>query len=207
MEKLYNNKYADKVIIPKLLGGRSKKGKYYYTNPIVRELPEESEKELLRELGLEKKPIVVMLGGSEFGELISYKIKRLAKRLDEKFIIFGGKRKVKGRNIEHFLFDKRALKYIKVSKGIITLAGQKTITEGIVLKKPMLIFPINNHVEQLLNAYELRKLAMVKYNTKDFKKGVLNFIRKLPKLQERMNKFRVDASGAEEVAKIVLGKR
>ena len=89
-EKLYDQ--ADVVIIPTLRKKDNKHILYSYIDPIIRVQPEDltDEKILMKELGLKRKPILVMLGGSDFGTKLARNINKIAPRIKEDFIIFGG---------------------------------------------------------------------------------------------------------------------
>jgi len=202
IERLYEQ--SDNVAIPSLLG-KKRKTKYISTNPIVRIKPNQlpSENILMKELKLNKKPILIMLGGSSLGKKLIKEMNRLSHLYNEKFIVFGLRHKLKlrNKNIKHIRFEKDFLKYLKVSKGIITLAGHKTLTEALIYKKPMLIFPIKNHVEQLMNAYLLRNLAIVNHDINNIKISLDLFINNIESLASRLPS--INANGAEEIASII----
>ena len=77
---------------------------------------------------------------------------------------------------------------MKVSKGIITLGGHLTLSETLAFKKPAMIFPIADHVEQILNAYTLEGVSYVRYNLKDLRKHIKTFLRNLDPLKKRIPK-------------------
>lgn len=202
---LYN--LADITIIPSLLG-KKKSDSYCYVNPIVITKPSEipSEGILMRKLKLKRQPILVMLGGSSFGVNLARRLMRTVKNFDEDFIIFGSNVKLpKRRNVKHFLFKPNFVEYLKVCKGVITLGGNLTLSECVVYRKPMLVFPIKDHVEQALNAYALRNIAMVKYDMKGLRRTVESFLRNLNLIKRKIP--RVEPSGADEIVNIVRGLR
>lgn len=205
-EYLYGN--ADRVIIPSLLKRKHKSEKYTYVNPIVSRLPEDlpSEQRIVNEFKLNKRPILVMLGGSDFGSKLAYNIAGLAKNYKEKFIIFGGnldRKKLNG--VKYIKYTKDFLKYLKVCRGVITLGGQLTLAEALVYKKPVLCFPIKDHVEQMLNAYAIRNIAMIGYNSDTFyvKNILTEFIANLKDLRERAEKYDLRNGGSREIAEEV----
>ncbi len=202
-ESLYS--FADITIIPRLLGKQESKD-YCYVNPVVISKPSElpSSKTLMKKLKLKRAPILVMLGGSSFGVNLARRLIRVIKKFDEDFIIFGSNvRLPKSRNIKHFLFKQNFVEYLKVSKGVITLGGNLTLSECVVYRKPMLIFPIKDHVEQVLNAYLLRNIAMVKYDLKGLRRTVEGFLKNLNSIKRKIPK--VEPSGAEDIVKIIKG--
>lgn len=203
---LYNR--ADLTVIPTLLGAKKERLLYTYINPVMREMPRDLQKEeqIMRELGLERKPILVMLGGSTFGGELAKNLNSIAKNFDEDFIIFGHTPKLSlKQNVKCYLFKENFLEYLKVCKGVITLGGQKTLTECLAFKKPMLIFPIKNHVEQLLNAYTLRDYAAVgdKVTPKELKIKIGYFLSNLDVIKKKIKKAKIDFNGAEQFVKLL----
>ena len=202
-EGLYDK--ADFVIIPTLLGARRQSLLYHYVNPIVRKMPVDlpSKKVLMGRLKLARDPVVVMLGGSDFGLKLAKGLHRIAHKFDEEFIVFGSHKHLKpAKNFRHIRFAPDFLEYLKVSKGVITLGGQKMLAECLAFRKPMLIFPIRDHVEQLMNAYTLRNVAVVGRNAggAGLEDEVRRFLRDLPKLQRKVDGLGLRFNGAEQVA-------
>jgi len=200
------------IIIPSLLGEKKSKD-FHYVNPIVREIPTASEKILLRKLKLDKQPIIIMLGGSHFGDDLLHQIISSIKDVDEEFLIFGYKlHGKKHKNITFMPFKENFLEYLKVSKGIITMAGHNTLSECVVLKKPSLIFPIPNSLEQLLNAFEMKKnnLGIVNdsenLSKQEIKSSIEEFLNNLNNLQKNLDKLNVKSNGAEQVYNIIKEK-
>tara|TARA_Y100000310_G_scaffold11109_1_gene11714 strand:+ start:1509 stop:2597 length:1089 start_codon:yes stop_codon:yes gene_type:complete len=204
-EKVYDK--ADLAIIPSLRIQKPRKLRYTYINPIIRETPDKlgTEKKLMKELKLKKKPILVMLGGSKIGTKLAEDLNKMAKSFKEDFIIFGGH--LEGidfvKNIQYHNYIPHFLEYLKVCKGIITLAGSKTLSEALVYKKPIMCFPIFDHGEQITNAYSIKDIAHVHYNTKDLKKKIKAFIKDMPKLQRKVNKYNIKSNGAQQFVKLV----
>ncbi len=190
IEKIYNSSY--KVIIPNIKNKKSQ-GNIIYVNPIIKKPKLPSAKILMKKLKLKKQPIIVMLGGSDYGLKLAQKINKLSKHYKEDFIFFGAKKKISNK---HFIFKKNFLEYLKVSKAVITLAGNLTISEALIFKKPLLIFPIKNHVEQILNAYSVRDCALIG-NPRDIKQTLDEFFKFKPKIKN------IKSNGAEQVADII----
>jgi len=189
------------VLIPSFLQKKSKK--YTIINPILFEesykLP--TQKDLMKKLNLEKQPIIVMLGGSQFGKALSKKIINVATHLPhEDFIIFGAKLNLRKRkNITYYKFKENYLEYLKVSKAVITLAGQLTLTEALAFKKPIMAFPIKNHIEQLQNAYLLRDNAYVKYDLTKMRKAVCEFLNTMNQIKP----LNIETKGSKQIVDYV----
>jgi len=206
-EYLYSQ--ANLVVVPTLRKIRKRKLDYSYINPIIRKEPKElpSEAKIMKQLNIKKKPIVVMLGGSQFGTTLAKNINQLADNYKENFIIFGGKLediKFK-KNVKYIKFTKDFLKYLKISKGVITLGGQITLAEALIYKKPVLCFPIKDHVEQVLNAYSIKRIAMIsqKSSVKSLKGILPRFIKNIPNLKKKVVKYNLQNGGSEELINVI----
>ncbi len=209
---IYNKakKISAPIIIPSFEKHPTEIDKYKFVNLITRKLPKASQKELLEKLGLRKPPIIIMFGGSHFSTELLYKIQDILPNIEEDFIVFTYRLSGKSHdNVTFLSFKDNFLEYLKASKGIITQAGHCTLSECIALKKPSLLFPIPNFIEQELNAHYAKKqrISMVE-NKKDFAKTELvsiirDFISSIPKLKENLENLNLEADGAEQAAAII----
>ena len=213
VESIYNlaNKRAEAIFIPGLKN--KKENKFHFINFIVRKNPDELEDEdiLMKKLGLAKKPILIMLGGSNFGYDLLDKMKSVLYELpNQEFIIFGYDRDFSNKNIKSYKFKENYLEYLKTSKGVIMLAGHSSFAECAVFKKPCLVFPIRGQVEQMLNAYtiESTKIGLVKYlkniKKETIKEDIEEFIKKIDELQKRANNLNIKADGASKIAEFLI---
>jgi len=199
-EMLY--KRADAVIIPTLLG--KKPSKYFSINPVLRTKPREieSKEDIMGKLGLAREPVLIMLGGSTFGNVLAEKIAKFSQLFDEDFIMFGSKiEQISQTNLTYYPYKENIFDYMKVCKGVITLAGHLTLSECIAYKKPAMVFPIQDHVEQMLNAYSLEKISYVMYNIEDLRKNLKKFLDSLGELKDRIPQ--VEFNGSDQVVDIV----
>ena len=176
-------------------------GKFNYVKPIIRLLPEElnSEHYLMRKHKIKKKPLIVMLGGSNYGAYLAKAIFSLRKEFDENFIFFGSDISIP---LEHYKFKENYLEYLKISKGVISLAGNLTMSECMVYKKPMLVFPIKNHVEQLLNVYTLRNYLEVG-DPNDIAGSLKIFLSKIDEIKRSLEMANMQGTGAVDVVEII----
>lgn len=194
-ESLYDR--ADMVLVPKFFI-KKRSMLYTYINPIIR-------KPAIGRIALKKKPVLVLLGGSGYGYSLAKELISLAHLFpDEQFIILGGKHRFKSmQNIKQIPFAKdKYFAYLKAAKGVITLAGQLSITECLFFKKPMLIFPIKGHIEQILNAYAVKDIALVSYDTKGLRHKIKDFVSNIPALQKKIPAMKFN--GAEQAANIII---
>ena len=97
-------------------------------------------------------------------------------------------------------FKENFLEYLKVSKGVITLAGHSCLSETLVYKKKCLVFPIDDHVEQLANAidvgnfYEMDSLSVKKDKLE-------RLIKKF--LKSKVKKIKIKGEGVKEIIKLI----
>ena len=180
-----------------------------HVNPIIRKMPIElpDANTLMRKHRLEKKPILITLGGSYFGKNIVEEIVEMSKNFDEEFAIFGYNEEKEIGNVRLFKFREDFLEYLKICKGVIILAGHNSLMETIVYKKPALVFPIKNYIEHYVNIYEYKEYIMYKLmKNKDFLKvHVENFINAIPRLQEKLDRLEeIKGNGADEIVREIL---
>ena len=204
--KLYDQ--ATHVVIPSLRHPQKKHLRYSYIHPILRaevdNLPKDSE--IMKGLGLKKRPILIMLGGSNFGHKLAKGLNKVAHKFKEDFIIFGGDLDFPlKKNVQYISFTDKILKYTKVAKGVITLGGQQTLAEALTFKKPILCYPIQDHVEQILNAYSLRETVQIshKHSPKEIENDLKKFLKNIKQIESKVKKLNLQGDGSEQVAKVV----
>jgi UDP-N-acetylglucosamine--N-acetylmuramyl-(pentapeptide) pyrophosphoryl-undecaprenol N-acetylglucosamine transferase len=206
---LYNNIYkkAEKRNYPVIVPSLSQKkvsNHIHYISPIIRELPEKEQEQY-------ENHIIIALGGSYFGSEILDQLLHILPSINEKFLIFSYKTIGKDKeNIKFIPFKENFLEYLKASKAIICLGGHNTISEAVVLKKPLLVFPVPNYIEQMLNAYEIDKLDLgvskvLNYplQEEEIKTALNNFLKKIPELKESLTHSNIKPNGVEEAFKII----
>lgn len=202
LTKLYN--LSKNIVIPSLI--KPTKSTYKMVNPIMITKPGDfrlSEKELLAKLNLKKQPILVVTGGSKFGKALIEKIVHVSSLYDEDFLIVGSNFDIENRpNVKNLKFKDNFVEYLKVSKAIITLAGQETLSEAIAYKKPALVFPIQDHVEQILNSERVKDFYMVKTDFNDLRFTLERFLNNLDKIKKDIP--HVNPDGADKIASIII---
>ena len=206
----YCHDKADKIIIPVLTQNVKKQDKIAYVNPIIRDLPGrlQLEGKLMLDFGFKKAPILVTIGGSPFGLKLVKSVIQNAKYFDEEFIIFGVKLRPLSDNVKILPFQPNFLEYLKVCKGIITLAGHSTCSEILFYKKPALIFPIHDYLEQYQNGKLMRHYALIGDSDKIGLIYVRNkmeeFFNNLDKLRLKLKEISYNENGATQAARIIL---
>lgn len=205
-----SSKYSKAIFIPSLKIGV--RGNFHYIDFMIRKKPKDlpDKKALLKKLKLSREPILVMLGGTSYGYSLVRKMIKFFYLYDEDFLIFAYNKTFVDKNIRSLGFKDNYLEYLKVSKAVITLAGHSSFEECAIFKKPCLVFPIINHVEQTLNALEIEKVgfARVSYlndlDEERISRDIKHFIRDINKLSKRVHKFNIKGEGAVQVANFLL---
>lgn len=206
-------KSSEAIFIPGL--NKEIKNKFHFIDFVMRQKYDglENEDVLMKRLKIKRAPILVMLGGSTFGYKLAEKLIGISTKIDEDFIIFGYKRNFTKKNIKSFKFKENYLEYLKVSKGVIMLAGHSSFGECAVFKKPCLVFPIRGHIEQTLNAYTIEEagFGLVKYlkdlDQTSIKNSVEEFLLKLDSLQQKALKLETNGDGAKQIVDFLMGER
>ena len=115
-----------------------------------------------------EKIITVTIGGSEFGKILIKNICNISDQIKaDKIIIFTGL-EIKKDAFHDFDVNKVIIKdfthnlveWMKLSDLTITLAGHTTSMELISIKKPNIMIPITNHVEQEKNANRMKQYGL-----------------------------------------------
>ncbi len=204
------HKNADKVIIPVLTQVQRIEGKEFYVNPIIREHPARlpDEYTLMKELGFEKRPILVTIGGSKFGLRLVKSIIQIAKYYpNEQFIVFGVNVKPLSNNLICLPFKENFLEYLKISKAVISLAGNCTLSEILFYKKPALIYPIANLLEQYQNLQLMKNHVMngdlEGITLIDTRNKLNEFLKKLDAYERKIREVKISVNGAFQAANII----
>lgn len=201
LDTVYNMaKSKDKTVVITSLN-KKKIPKVKKIDLIIRKRPEELPpvKTLMKKLKLKKHPIIIEVGGSRFGYKLIEKIIRIAPQFNEDFLIFNYPGK-NTKNIQFSPFKENFLEYLKCCKAIITLAGHCTLSEALVYKKPCLSYPIENHIEQLMNAEVFKNYTLVR-DIRSNEKEILDHIKQL--LKYKIKKAKIKGDGASEIYEII----
>lgn len=121
---------------------------------------------------------------------------RVCEKMEGVFVVG---RKIKGfpskgfvRNIED---------YISRAKYVISNAGLGTIGDCLRIRKPMFLIPIENHLEQYINALTIESLKLGKAF---FKGGDLEtFLKNLEIYKRNVRNHKLDLDGAREIAEVI----
>ena len=158
---------------------RAKKNAVIYP-PVIRE-------DILKLEPKEGDHIIVYQTSKESVKLV----RRLKAIKDEKFIVYGfnvnktdGNLTYKEFNEDEFYDD------LASSKAVISNGGFTFISEAICLKKPIYSVPAIGNFEQTLNGYYVQRLGYGEYHEIMSAKRVKNFLKRLPKYQNRLSQVK-----------------
>ena len=162
-----------KILIPDIAGTvelpSKLEGKTEYIGPLLHKNPDEIEsKTLLRKkYNFNDDDVIILLtvGGSEFGEVLIKNICDISKDINcDRIIIFTGL-EIKTEDFNINDTDKIIIKdftpylvdWMQISDLTIALAGHTTSMELISIKKPNILIPLKNHIEQQKNIENMEK--------------------------------------------------
>jgi len=210
-------KMGDKIYNPTFEQTLKYSEKLKYTDVIVRQKPEElpSESKIREELSIDKDFYYVHVGGSDIERYLFYILKKILLSYKDKFFIvssnYAYQEKTKYSNMVVYPFIENPLPYVKSCKGIICPAGHSGISEAIVFKKPSLVIPVRNHIEQLINAILLEKYGLGQScflgnkNIADtLKEAITSFFNNEDKIKTNLKLSKINGNGAEQIAKDII---
>jgi UDP-N-acetylglucosamine--N-acetylmuramyl-(pentapeptide) pyrophosphoryl-undecaprenol N-acetylglucosamine transferase len=174
-----------------------------YVGPIVRRLSITNRDLLRKKLGMDKKTILVSIGGTSAGRyfvdraLNAYK--NLRSKMDLDLLVATGPslNKLERNNLTYrnIGFVSNLHEYIYASDLVLSLAGRSTIDESRVYGTPGIFIPIKNHFEQEQNA---RKLGYVYEDISRLENLIIE------KIEAGRDSKIVSNNGARNAAKIVM---
>ena len=172
------SKGCQKILVPDIPGSieipKEIEDKTFCIGPLLHQNPDEIDtKENLRKKhnqNQEDTILTVTIGGSEFGKLLISNICEIANQLNvDKIIIFVGLEIEPDifniQNDEKIIikqFTHNLVEWMKLSDLTIALAGHTTSMELISIKKPNILIPLKNHIEQERNIENIMKYNLTK---------------------------------------------
>jgi uncharacterized protein (TIGR00661 family) len=200
----YVIKNSEKVFVPCFYKPKSYVRRIEYTGLILRKETAPIE---------ERDYYLVTLGGSEFSQdALNLLYKILPNFGDKTFVVSTNKffgNKMERKNMVMYPFLSEA--YTRHCKGVITLAGYSTISEAIGYKKPVFMLPIQNHVEQFMNAHLVKRLGFgdYYYSKKGLKESaveekLLAFFENEKGFKEKLLSSDINNNGAEGIAEELI---
>jgi len=134
-----------------------------YIGPIVRNLSTTNRTVLRKRLGIDKRTILVSIGGTSAGryliEMAVRAYRNLKIKMDVDLIVAFGPSLSKFENsytnFRNIGFVDNLHEYVYASDLVVSLAGRSTIDESVVYGTPGVFIPIKDHFEQEQNAKKL----------------------------------------------------
>lgn len=134
-----------------------------YVGPIVRKLTTPDRSQLRKKLGIEKRTILISIGGTSAGRHLIKKAssayEKLISEMDLDLLVATGpslsKLENNHTNYRNIGFVDNLHEYVYASDLVVSLAGRSTIDESRVYGTPGIFIPIKDHFEQEQNAREL----------------------------------------------------
>jgi UDP-N-acetylglucosamine--N-acetylmuramyl-(pentapeptide) pyrophosphoryl-undecaprenol N-acetylglucosamine transferase len=134
-----------------------------YVGPVVRNLSITDRALLRKKLGIEKRTILVSIGGTSAGRyliektLSAYKNLKMKTDLDLLVALGPSLSKFENNNTSYrnIGFVDNLHEYVCASDLVVSLAGRSTIDESLVYGTPGIFIPIKDHFEQEQNAKKL----------------------------------------------------
>ena len=119
----------------------------------------------------------------------------ILKASKQKYIIYGFDKETKEDNL---VFKKNSVdefvKDLASCRGVITNGGFSLICEAVYLKKPIYSIPVQNQIEQKINAYYLKKAGIAKTSDEINSIDLKRFIKNLKEYEKNLKNFQVDAN-------------
>ena len=118
-------------------------------------------------------------------------VKRLKLLKNEQFIVYGSNKNEIDGNLTYKEFNEDEFyDDLASAKAVICNGGFTFISEAIHLKKPIYSVPAIGNFEQTLNGFYVQKLGYGEYHEAMSAKKVANFLKRLPKYQQRLAKVK-----------------
>jgi len=191
--------------------------KVKYTDLIVRHKPFElpALKKIREKNDLPDEYYYVHVGGADIEKPLFEIFRRTLPKFEDKFFVvssnYATKKETVEGNMKIIPFVNNADEIIKASKGVICPAGHTSISENIVFRKPMLVIPIRNHVEQMVNASIVKSEGFGgacftdrKISVSVLKLHLDEFFSKEDEFSENLKSSNFRGNGAEQIAKDML---
>ena len=142
---------------------------------------------------------ILKLEPREGNHIIVYQTSRESEKLvrklkglkNEQFIVYGFNKNEEDGNLTYKEFNEDEFyDDLASAKAVICNGGFTFISEAIHLKKPIYSVPAIGNFEQTLNGFYVQKLSYGEYHEVMSAKRVANFLKRLPKYQQKLEKVK-----------------
>ncbi len=155
----YLTKFAEHIIIPSFTAGKSKLSKKHNVGLIH---PCKMDNVACRDAGNYGNFVLVPMSGSKIGYSIISELLPMFRRYKKtRFLVVNFPTKITKKldnvYLLPFMKNEELQGYFKACKAVVCSAGFSTLTDVLYHKKPSLILPLPNHIEQVCNATFFRR--------------------------------------------------
>ncbi len=185
---------ANKVISPRLDCSKSFGRKFIKVPPIVRKNVQGTV------LDGDIKNGVIMLSGSTFGSNVDLHGEKFPFQID----VIGRE----GENSEGLTFHGKLvnnLHLLNKADFLVINAGFSAVSEGVCMRKPLIVIPVENHAEQFINAKMVENLGIgFMASADDMADSIKTVTQKIEDFREKCKLLNWEQNGAEEACKVIL---
>ena len=194
----FHQKVPHLVLSPALLPQNDNGGPVRHFAPFIREGFQP------RPLSLELKRILVMLSGSRFGSSTRF-LEPLTHQQNIRIDVIGRAGVSQGSILYHGkTFSNKHL--IDEADMMVINGGFSAVSEAVVLRKPVIVIPVENHAEQFINVRTVEQAGLGLVATE---KNAMDKIREMisyfPQFVQAHRQFNCRLDGAQEAAKAIDG--
>lgn len=156
----------------------------------------------VRQPSHELRRILVMLSGSTFGSSTNF-LDHLTLQQEIKIDVIGRTGVSRGSITYHGkTFSNKDL--INQTDMMIVNGGFSAVSEAVVLRKPVIVIPVENHAEQFINASVVERVGLGLMATYENIVAKINdMITRFPQFVEAHERFKCKDDGAEEASRII----
>jgi uncharacterized protein (TIGR00661 family) len=185
---------ADKVISPRLDCSKSFGKKFVKVPPIVR-------KDVAGDLlDGDVKNGVIMLSGSTFGSNVDLHGEKFPFQID---VIGREGESSEGLTYHGKLVDN--LHLLNKAGFLVINAGFSAVSEGVCMRKPLIVIPVENHAEQFINAKMVENLGIGFMSSAEEMAGSIKTInQKIEEFRDKCKELHWEQNGAEEASRVIL---
>ena len=145
-----------------------------------------------------------MLSCSTFGSEIRFKRDKFPVRID----IIGRTQPAgvpRHPNITYHGKVMNTLELMRDADLLVVNGGFSAVSEGFVLRKPLLIIPVPNHAEQWINARTIEKLGVgIMCTVDNFEEYMIQALETLPKFIDAYSRLPTPSDAADDAADFIL---
>ena len=202
LDYLYHRIIADKIISPSLDPNLPRcADKFYRVGPIVRD---EVRPPPPTPAGAKSYKIVIMLSGSTFSSQIKFVRKSYPAEID-----IVGRAAPEGipphPNITYHGKVKNSIDILRDADLLVINGGFSAVSEGVVLRKPLLVIPVPNHAEQWINAHTIETLGVgLKCTEETVEDTMLSMFDSLQQFRDAYDRLPPPADDAGSAANLIL---